>query len=109
MDMPREMTIGELIQKLQDIVEAGYSEETPVRGMHQPNWPLQEHIGGVWVDEPSDEDECAECGQYRFQHPTEDECEEFVPEKKDEEIIYIVLNGQPYDNPYGTKRAWNEL
>lgn len=103
-------TVGELIEALQD-----YDPEMRIMGMHQQNWPLVEYVGGLYQQQP--EYECPDCGNddctVYATNGTEEmycaECEDTKPIPTVENLLFVVLNGQPHDNPYGTKEAWNEL
>lgn len=48
------MTLGELIQQLQDMVEAGVPEETPVKLATQPSYPFQYDVGNIVATELDD-------------------------------------------------------
>ena len=48
------MTLGELIQQLQDMVEGGVPEETPVKLATQPNYPFQYDVGSIVATELDD-------------------------------------------------------
>ena len=123
--MSRVQTVGDLKELLEDL-----PDDMPIMGMHQPNWPLREWIGGIWVNDPSDissldeeDNECPTCERLSLGVPIKDsggqwyrkcfrqECGEEVPcDEPCDPIAYVVLNGQPYDSsPYGDKRAWNEI
>lgn len=47
-------TLGELIQELQDMVEAGVPEETPVKLATQPSYPFQYDVGPIVATELDD-------------------------------------------------------
>jgi hypothetical protein len=123
--MRRVQTVSDLKELLEEL-----PDDMPIMAQHQPNWPLREFIGGIWVDDPSDpssqeeeENICPTCEHVSLGVPTKDSggqwyrkcfkqnCGEEVPcEEPSEPIAYVVLNGQPYDStPYGSKRAWGEL
>lgn len=124
--MRRIETVRDLIRELEEL-----PEDMPIMAQHQPNWPLREFIGGIWVDDgTSDEDEdneCENCSRLTLEEPKEvkgynevlwfrkcfhcDHMNEVPPPPPKEDVIaYIVLSGHPYDGtPYGSKRAWNEI
>jgi hypothetical protein len=91
------MTVGELRDLLED-----ESEDTVLRIVHQPSWPLQEVIGGIAnsrdIDEESDEEEDATA-------TTDTDADE-------PSILYLVANGHPdgrRDSPYGPRGAWDVM
>lgn len=55
------MTLEQLIERLQDLVEDGVDPSAEVRIAMQPNWPLQSSVRDVFpsddllVDDPEDE------------------------------------------------------
>lgn len=59
------MTLGDLIERLQDLAEE-HGEDLEVRLAHQPNWPLEYSIGEVTTTEAvrdGDLDEDGEAAQ----------------------------------------------
>lgn len=119
-------TVGDLKEYLEE-----FEDELPVMIVHQPSWPLREYIGGLWLDDGTPEEEfvCEECGRLTLEDPKEDasalveantwyrECfkcghlnECAPPMPKEEQVLYLVANGHPYEgSPYGSKRAWEVI
>ena len=64
----------------------GY-EDCEVRFVYQENYPLQEDVRGVWINEDEDDED---------------------GEESSEQVVYIVSGGQCRDNPYGPRRAFAE-
>ena len=102
------MTLSELIERLQELADAGHGD-TEVMVVHQPHYPLQETIGGVWTPEDEPKGRCGECGR-----PLSDgECPEcgWTPDdsKEQEHFVYIVANGHHHTaSPYGPRRAFDD-
>lgn len=86
------MTLGELIDMLEEEREK-YGDDVEVYMAHQPEYPLQEHIGGCvpWNTD-------AECSEPEFWDPNE-------PWKPD--ILYIVCSGQVRPSPYAPREVFN--
>ena len=124
--MQRIETVRDLINALEDL-----PDDMPIMAQHQPNWPLREVIGGIWVDDGKGEDyyeaECEKCEHLTLGEVEEvrgnnethwfrkcfhcDYMNEVEPPTPDDDVVaYVVLNGHPYyGSPYGDKRAWNEI
>lgn len=126
--MQRIKTIGDLIEMLEEL---DIDPETELLAMIQPTYPLVESVGGIWVDDGIDRSEegctCEECGCVTLDEPKYD-AEALVAENawyrrcfncdhiqeceapKEKKTAYVVLTSAPYNvNPYGTKRAWEEI
>ena len=116
-------TVGELKEILDE-----YNEETLIMCVHQPSWPLRETIGGLWLDDGTDpdneENSCGNCGRLSLSEPKQDSegdwnrmcyhCKEInpcePPMNEEEKVLYIVLDGHPYEGtPYGSKAAWSAI
>ena len=80
------MTVNQLIERLQEMCEMGY-EDCEVRFVYQENYPLQEDVRGVWINDDEDDED---------------------GEESSEQVVYIVSGGQCRDNPYGPRRAFVE-
>ena len=74
------MKVTELIELLGEV-----DPEAEVRFVYQENYPLQDHIAGVW--------DASEAGA----DPT------YAGK------VYLVSAGQVYDQPYGPPRAFAEV
>ena len=83
------MTVNELRDLLEEMVENGYGERE-VLFTYQSNYPLQDHIAGGWVP-----------GHVAYM---DDEPEE----ETDQNAVYLVSGGQCYEMPYGPSRAFEE-
>ena len=101
------MTLADLVERLQELAEAGHGD-TEVLVVHQPQYPLQEIIGGVWMQEDGLNGRCGDCGRSL----TASECPEcgWTPpdDGKDEErFVYVVASGHHHTaSPYGPRRAF---
>ena len=130
------MNVQELINELTEKAEAFGLElyEIEVLAAHQPSYPLQETVGGVWSPTDSDaiwlrEFDCSDCGEHvdasdtdgtvdnaYWDEDTESysicrECQFKAGDRneKAQPAIWIVLTGTPYDrSPYGSRRMWDE-
>lgn len=79
--------VQDLHRALGQLIEMGLGE-AELRFAYQSNYPLQDHVEGLWFDEEAhynEEDDAAE-------PPT----------------IYLVSGGQDHDNPYGPRQAFEE-
>lgn len=91
------MNVGELMAILEQ-----FDENTEVRLMFQPNYPLQFTLYGVYEDQgvPHPED---------YDDLPKEEVAEFIAKNTKEPIIYLLEGDHPYDDsPYGTRKAWDE-
>lgn len=81
------MTLGELVARLDELLEEGYDDETEVLIATQPSWPLQFFIAGVVSssDLEADEDEHPHLG---------------------DSTIYLVEGGHPA-HPYASRQLWD--
>jgi hypothetical protein len=76
------MTVEELRDVLSQAVELGLGDNE-LRFAYQPNYPLQDRVGGVWFnEESSDEDEAS--------------------------VFYLVSGGQDRNCPYAPSAAFDE-
>jgi len=84
------MTVNEMRDLLEDMIENGYGERE-VLFVYQQNYPLQDHIAGGWV-------------------PGHDADPDGGPEDEtNENAVYLVSAGQCYDQPYGPSQAFDEV
>lgn len=83
------MTVGELHRALGAAIELGL-EDSELRIAHQPHWPLQEYVEGVWFDDEVVED---------FQE---------TDGSGDPPLFYIASGGQDHDSPYAPKAAMTD-
>lgn len=70
-------TLGELIQELQELVDSGVPEETPVKLATQPSYPFQYEVGNIVATELED-------GQ--FVYIGEGDSQEYLPGAVSEEL-----------------------
>ena len=99
------MTLSELIERLQELADAGHGD-TEVLAVHQPRYPLQETVSGVWVLE--DDGRCEECGRSLVDGECPD-CGSLPDDGNEERFVYIVVGGQhPKASPYGPRQAFEE-
>lgn len=90
------MTLQELRDVLDELIERGQDPESRVLIVHQPGYPIQEDIRGVATAQGCDEARC----------------EDGKDDNKDDSgdapaLVYVVAGGQPRDiSPYGPRRAW---
>jgi hypothetical protein len=103
------VTVGQLREALEI-----YGEDVEVRIVHQPSWPLQEVLGGIF--DPSEGGRCAfDDGGCEYTEPAElhdpksaDFDHAFVAAS--EQVIFLVANGHPSEgSPYGDKAAWDQM
>lgn len=84
------MTVQDLIDQL-----ATCDPDATVLGVHQPTYPLQETIAGVYVPDPEDTDD----------DPLV--IDELAPGEQTG-FVYLVLDGHPdHASPYGPSDAWS--
>lgn len=100
------MTLADLIERLQELVDAGHGD-TEVLVVHQPHYPLQETIGGVWMQEDGPNGRCGECGRSL----SDGQCPEcgWTPDDgaDKEQFVYVVAGGHHHTaSPYGPRRAF---
>jgi hypothetical protein len=106
--MSRQVTVGDLIESLEN-----YGRDVEVRIMHQPSYPLQEVIGGVY--DASGAEECAECELPRDAEDHDRKSDDFSHDFEnvsgsDANVVYIVADGHPSKgSPYGDRRAWEAM
>ena len=106
--MSYKVTVGDLIDKLEE-----FGRDVEVRVMHQPSYPLQETIGGVY--DPSEGGECQECDLPRdaqdHDRKSDDFDHEYVgAEGSDGTVVYLVADGHPSKgSPYGAREAWEAM
>ena len=77
--------------------------------VHQPSYPLQEVISGVWMSEDDQSGSCSKCGRI-LDHGECPECG-WTPDgsKDQEQFVYVVANGHHHAAiPYGPRRAFDE-
>jgi hypothetical protein len=103
------MTLDELIERLQDMRDGLSGGDVEVLVVHQPGYPLQEVVSGVWMPEDEPNGRCGECGRSL----SEEECPEcgWTPDdgKDKEHFVYVVVNGRHHTaSPYGPRRAFDE-
>lgn len=102
------MTVAELMNLLQEMIDEGVSEDAEVRMVTQPSYPLQATIHGAArssemfetdeIDEDGDPDDVALCAAEN----------ERLREKHtgDNEIVYLTEGHSPHDTPYASRVAW---
>jgi hypothetical protein len=106
--MARKVTVGDLRVALEN-----YGSDVEVRIMHQPSYPLQEVIGGLY--DASGAEECAECDLPRDAEDHDRKSADFSHDFEnvsgsDENVVYIVADGHPNSgSPYGDKQAWEAM
>jgi hypothetical protein len=103
------MTLNELIERLQDMRERLSGGDVEVLVVHQPGYPLQEVIAGVWMPEDDQSGSCGKCGRLL----DDGECPEcgWTPDdgKGKEHFVYVVASGHHHKaSPYGPRRAFDE-
>ncbi len=126
------MTLTELIEILEEMNNSSDDAgERTVLIVHQPHWPLQETVKGLWDPNKSGEreyvlasdpdDECHSCevsvqGQMAWHHFEEElplwTCDECTAAEEDAEprSLYLVAGGHPEDlSPYGPRAAFREV
>ncbi len=103
-----QMRKSDLLNLLEDV-----DDDAEVRLMHQPSWPFEYSIDGIWI--PTSTGKCSECGYPTidiihnadhdgFDHDFEDS---FIPEgNSDMGVVYLVEGTQL---GYGDKSAWDEM
>ena len=117
-------TVNEMIERLEELVEAGHGDKE-LRFAHQQHYPLQEMVLGVVdpVEHVSDQldeliggldaEEIEEMGidiesptagkqvkKYMLDHPAEFDLE-------GPNVVYVVAGGQPRNIPYASSDLWN--
>jgi len=82
-----EMTVEELRDRLEELVEAGHGEHE-VMIVTQPNWPLRFTLAGVasTTEHDAQEDDASD----------------------EQAVVYLVEGGHPNGNPYGPRWAFDE-
>ena len=103
------MTLDELIERLQEMKNGLGGGDVEVLVVHQPGYPLQEVIRGVWMPDDDQSGNCAKCGRLL----DGGECPEcgWTPDdgKDKEHFVYVVANGHHHTaSPYGPRRAFDE-
>lgn len=94
-----EMTVEQLRELLSCL-----HEDTVVRIMHQPSWPLVETVKGVVTQEQLEEAEAEEDDESEF----EDFNAPAKPADAVPGVVYLVANGAPREgSPYGMKISWD--
>lgn len=99
------MTVGALISVLEQ-----FEDDLPIIAVHQPGYPLLEEIKGIADSEQLNNCE-DECGHIMDVHGDEGctMCECGYIGEKTERILYLVIDGSPYDiNPYGPRTAFDD-
>jgi hypothetical protein len=95
------MNVRELIEILEDA-----DEDATVLLAHQPSWPLQFTVAGVY--DPAETP--AECDRHGIAYePTEcAQCDELTDDRnrQDGGVVYIVEGSHP-DHPYAPRQAWD--
>jgi hypothetical protein len=79
------------VQQLRDLLE-DCDPEAEVLLAHQPSWPLQFTVRGVYAPEPFD--------------PTDPINEGVEPPEDRGNVVYIVEGSQPF-YPYAPREAWD--
>jgi hypothetical protein len=88
------VNVRELIELLEDC-----PEDAEVLLAHQPSWPLQFTVAGVW-DPATAEVACEEHGEINC---------EFSECQPPADVVYIVEGSHPRDrSPYAPREAWSE-
>jgi hypothetical protein len=85
--------VSELISLLQDC-----ADDQEVLIAHQPSWPLQHHVYGVW-DASVDEQPCSD-------HERVD-CEDCGPAEPNPFVYVVADDGHPDEGPYAPRSAWD--
>ena len=89
------MIVSQLVELLQDA-----DPEAEVLLAHQPAWPLQHEVLGVFDasdhSQPCDDHDTVDC--------PEDGCE---PEPN-ENVYVVAAEGHPESGPYAPKGAWDQ-
>lgn len=125
------MNLNELIEELQELAEQEGNGERTVLAVHQPNYPLQENVRGVYdpltagdrelLYVGKGEEACTVCsdpitGEAWRVFPDQDSgavftcvpCEDAELEQNPPAPLYLVVNGHPHDlSPYGPREAFN--
>jgi len=85
------MTVQELAELLDELVEAGHGDRD-LRFVYQPNYPLQDEVAGVY-------------------DPLEDPESELPEEESDLPVpcLYLVSGGQDREQPYGPSAAFEQV
>ena len=103
------MTLDELIDRLQDMRDGLSHGDIEVLVVHQPGYPLQETVRGVWMPDDEPSARCGECGRTLDdgQCPA---CDSASEKRNDEQhFVYIVADGHHHAaSPYGPRRAFDE-
>lgn len=107
----RFVTVAQLREALEN-----YDDDLEVRILHQPSWPLQEVLGGLF-QAPAGcvfDDECGLPSEHEVHdYGTGDEPIEghhAFEEPDDAGVVFLVANGHPSDgSPYGSKDAWDGM
>ena len=103
------MTLDVLIERLQDMREQLSDGDVEVLVVHQPGYPLQEIISGVWMPEDDQSGSCSKCGRI-LDHGECPGCG-WTPDggKDQEHFVYVVANGHHHTaSPYGPRRAFED-
>jgi hypothetical protein len=82
------MKVKELKELIDTLVNLDMGEQE-LRFAYQPNYPLQDYVGGVWYSDLS--------GPYDG------------PNDKAEGKVYLVSGGQDRDMPYAPRRAFDDV
>jgi len=80
--------VQDLHRALQQLIEMGLGE-AELRFTYQSNYPLQDLVEGLWVDE-----------ERLYEEDTDDDTEP--------PVVYLVSGGQDHDSPYGPRQAFEE-
>jgi hypothetical protein len=88
------MNVAELIALLEDA-----DPDAEVLMAHQPSWPLQFHVLGVY-DAADEEPRCTA-------HEVVD-CTECGPPEPNT-AVYLVEGSHPDDTPYAPRSAWDQV
>ncbi len=103
------MMLDELIERLQDMRDCLSDGDIEVLVVHQPGYPLQEVINGVWMPEDDQSGNCSRCGRILDDGECP-ECGWTSDDRNDKErFVYVVANGHHRRaSPYGPRRAFDE-
>lgn len=97
------MTLDELIERLQDMRDRLSHGNIEILVVHQPGYPLQETIRGVWMPDDEPSTCCDECG-YTLDNDRCPACELSENRNDEHHFVYIVADGHHHTaSPYGPR------
>ena len=95
------------VQQLRDLLDE-LPEDAEVRLMHQPSWPLEYSVAGIWASNVDEDDEDEDDGSFAYAARANElrgSSRGWIPNDATGPVVYLVEGAQ---RGYGTSTAWEE-